>query len=154
MNRFAQWVVTVLFVLTSGVAHANEADVQAVRQLLHDQVTAWNRGDLQKFMETYWQSPQLTFFSGGDRQKGWEETYQRFRQRYQTEGKEMGRLEFSDLMIDPLSVDCMLVRGRWKLRLKTGAQEGLFTLIVARQKEGWRIIHDHTSARQNGTGQP
>jgi beta-aspartyl-peptidase (threonine type) len=133
---------------------AESADVQAVRQVLQDQIAAWNRGDLQAFMETYWNSPELTFFSGGDLQKGWEATYRRFRQRYQAEGKEMGHLSFSEVVVDPLSDKHMLVRGRWHLKLTSSVQAGLFTLIVARQRNGWRIIHDHTSVGAESVEKP
>ena len=117
----------------------------AVRQVLDAQAAAWNRGDLDGFMAGYWQSPDLTFFSGSDRTAGWQATLDRYRKRYQADGKEMGRLTFSDLSVEMLGPDHALVRGRWALQLSKEAPSGLFTLLFRQTPDGWRIIHDHTS---------
>ena len=74
-----------------------------IKNLLAAQVEAWNQGKLEGFMQGYWHSPDLTFFSGAAVTRGWEPTLLRYRQRYQAEGKEMGKLEFQELKIDLLS---------------------------------------------------
>ncbi|MCX7700617.1 MAG: DUF3225 domain-containing protein [Gemmataceae bacterium] len=148
------FIVILTALNAAGLAFSAGPDTDAVRQLLADQITAWNRGDLTAFMETYWKSPELTFYSGGEIQKGWEAIRERFQRRYQADGNEMGRLQFADLQIDPLGPDRMLVRGRWKLERKAEKHDGLFTLIVARRPEGWRIVHDHTSASPPPATQP
>jgi hypothetical protein len=118
-----------------------------MKQLLFTQVGAWNHGNLEGFMEGYWHSPDLTFFSGGTVTHGWEPTLLRYRQRYKSEGKEMGKLEFLGLTIDLLSPKSGVVRGKWQLTMSDGKQpHGLFTLILKRLPEGWRIVHDHTSS--------
>ena len=117
----------------------------AVRQVLNAQVEAWNHGDLDAFMAGYWSSPDLSFFSGPDRTSGWQATLDRYRKRYQADGKEMGRLTFSDVDVEVLGPDYALVRGHWQLELSKDKPGGLFTLIFRRLPEGWRIIHDHTS---------
>jgi len=123
---------------------------EGIKHLLVSQVEAWNHGKLEEFMKGYWQSPELTFFSGATVTKGWEPTLARYRQRYQSEGKEMGKLEFQDLNIDLLSRRSAVVTGRWQLTMSDGKQpHGLFTLILKRiPPEGWRIVHDHTSAAE------
>ena len=121
------------------------ATVDAVRQVLDSQVAAWNKGDLEGFMAGYWHSPELSFFSGKDKRQGWQETMDRYRQRYQAEGREMGKLTFSDIQIEPLSPDTAWVRGRWKLVMSKESPGGLFTLVFRKLPEGWRIVHDHTS---------
>jgi beta-aspartyl-peptidase (threonine type) len=123
-------------------------DHEAIRRVLDDQDAAWNRGDLEGFMAGYRNSPDMTFYSGNAKQQGWQEAFDRYRKRYQAEGKEMGKLTFSELQIDLLGPGVALVRGRWKLVLKEETPEGLFTLIVRRFPEGWRIVHDHTSAKE------
>jgi beta-aspartyl-peptidase (threonine type) len=119
---------------------------RAIRRVLDDQDRAWNRGDLEGFMAGYLRSPQLTFLSGRDPQRGWEKTLERYRERYQRKGNEMGRLSFSDLDVRLLRRDLALVTGRWKLVRKKDAPDGLFTLLMWQTPEGWRIVHDHTSA--------
>jgi beta-aspartyl-peptidase (threonine type) len=128
-------------------AHAAEPAI-AVKELLNAQVAAWNSGDLKGFMEGYWNSPELTLFVAGDIHKGWQETYQRYQNEYQKGGREMGRLTLDGLSFDPLSDDAVVARGRWKLTMKDCNLGGLFTLIVRRMPEGWRIVHDHTSAAE------
>jgi beta-aspartyl-peptidase (threonine type) len=118
----------------------------AVRQVLDEQVAAWNRGDLEAFMAGYWASPELSFFSGGERTQGWDATLERYRKRYRSEGQEMGRLTFSELKVDVLGPDSALVRGRFQLVRSKDKPGGLFTLLFRRLPEGWRIVHDHTSS--------
>jgi ketosteroid isomerase-like protein len=120
---------------------------EGIKHMLVSQIEAWNRGQLEGFMQGYWRSSELTFFSGGTVTSGWEPTLQRYRQRYKSQGKEMGQLEFQDLKIDLLSRRAAVVTGHWQLTMSDGKKpNGLFTLIVKRMPGGWRIVHDHTSA--------
>jgi beta-aspartyl-peptidase (threonine type) len=123
----------------------DEAVPRAIRAVLDEQVKAWNQGDIEGFMAGYLRSPELTFSSGRKQERGWEETLERYRRNYQGRGKEMGKLTFSDVSIRPLRDDLALVCGRWKLAGSRPMPDGLFTLIIWRGPEGWRIIHDHTS---------
>ena len=123
----------------------NAAEKEAVRKLLDAQAVAWNKGDLKGFMAGYWQSDELSFFSGKDRTRGWNATFERYRKRYQAEGKEMGKLTFSELEIELLGADAVWVRGRWNLVAGKETHGGLYTLICKKLPEGWRIVHDHTS---------
>ena len=118
----------------------------AIRRVLDDQVTAWNKGDLKGFMNGYWNSPDLSFSSGKDRTRGWQATHERYRKRYQSGGREMGKLSFEDLEIDVLSPESAYVRGRFKLVTSKETPSGIFTLIFKKFPEGWRIVHDHTSS--------
>jgi len=119
--------------------------VRAIRAVLDRQVQAWNRRDLEGFMQGYWRSPNLTFYSGGATVSGWEETIARYRNRYQSAGNEMGKLEFLDLKIEQLGPSAAFVRGRFQLRMSSGESGGLFTLTFRKFADGWKIIHDHTS---------
>lgn len=119
----------------------------AVRSVLDAQVEAWNRGDLEGFMQTYWRSPDLVFCSGATVTKGWDSTLARYRERYQAEGREMGRLRFDAVEVVPLGEDAALARGAWRLVMGDGKEpHGLFTLILRRIDGAWRIVHDHTSS--------
>jgi len=127
----------------SGDATRAEA---AIRAELEEQVAAWNRGDLKGYMRGYWHSPELTFFAGSKESSGWEAAYQRYRTAYSGEDKEMGRLEFSNIRIEVLSPESAFVRGGCQLTMKEGSQRrGLFTVVLKKLSEGWRIIHDHSS---------
>jgi len=131
-------------------ALAAPADASApVRALLDAQVVAWNRGALESFMAGYWRSPELVFCSGATVSKGWDATLERYRKRYQAEGREMGTLRFESLEIQPLGPDAAFARGEYWLRMSDGQQpHGRFTLVLRRLSGAWRIVHDHTSAAE------
>jgi uncharacterized protein (TIGR02246 family) len=138
----------VLLVLLPTLAVAAEPDTEArtaIRKLLDDQAAAWNKGDLEGFMKGYWKSDKLTFFSGNTRTAGWDATLERYRKKYQGKGKEMGKLTFSEVEIELLGPDAAVVRGRFTLVTAAGKPTGLFTLLLRKLPEGWRIVHDHTS---------
>ena len=61
----------------------------------------------------------------------------------------MGTLEFTIEQMDWLGTDYMKVLGRWALDRRDDRPHGLFTLILRRRPEGWRIIHDHTSSAED-----
>ena len=124
---------------------AEPKPAQEIRQVLARQVAAWNHRDLEGFMKGYWRSPELTFYSGGTTVSGWEETLGRYRSRYQSAGKEMGKLEFSDLKIELLGPSAAFVRGQFHLKMDSSESDGLFTLTFRKFADGWKIIHDHTS---------
>jgi beta-aspartyl-peptidase (threonine type) len=117
--------------------------VVQVRAVLQAQDDAWNAGDLERFMDTY--ADDLTFYAGGNILRGRQALTERYRKRYQSEGKEMGKLSFSDLEVIPLTDEAVLARGRWKVVLKNETPDGLFTLLMRRFPDGWKIVHDHTS---------
>lgn len=122
---------------------------EGIKHLLVSQVEAWNRGDLKGFMDGYWHSPDLTFFSGGTVSKGWNAALQRYEQRYQGTGKQMGKLDFQDLKIDMVGRQAAVVTGSWHLTMPDSKEpHGLFTLILKRMQNGWKIVHDHTSSAE------
>lgn len=117
-----------------------------VRAVLQAQMDAWNQGDLEGYMKGYWNSPELVFFSNGTQTKGYQPTLDRYRARYQAEGKEMGKLTFPGLDILPFGPDAALARGRWHLTMSNGKEmEGMTSVFLRRFPEGFRIVHDHSS---------
>jgi len=77
--------------------------------------------------------------------RGWETVRARYLKKYSDRAK-MGRLTFSDLEITPITADAAVVLGRWKLNRAQDRPHGRFTLIFRKTADGWRIVHDHTSA--------
>ena len=150
MHPFLATLLTACFLLcTTPLSSAENPGKHAqaeIEQILRAQQNAWNYHNLESFMAGYWNSPELTFFSGDQIASGWDAALARYRRTYQGEGKEMGKLEFSDLRIEPLGSDTAFVRGAWHLSMSDGkTPHGLFTLIFRRFPNGWKIIHDHTS---------
>jgi ketosteroid isomerase-like protein len=148
MTPRAAALAFVVAVAWASPSSASPAEVvAAARAVLDAQVEAWNRGDLEGFMAGYWRSPDLVFCSGATVTRGWDETLARYRRRYQSEGREMGRLRFDGMEVIPLGGDAALARGAWRLRMRDGQEpHGLFTLLLRRLDGGWCIVHDHTSA--------
>lgn len=144
-------IVTVWFAALVGAqtpdSRDSKAEEHAIRLVLSKQVEAWNNRSLEVFMEGYWKSPELTFFSGGRSLKGWDATIKRYRDTYQSEGREMGKLVFSDLDVQMLGNGGAVVRGGFELTLTNGTKPaGLFTLVFRKFGDGWKIVHDHTSS--------
>ena len=146
MKRAICFIACLLVPLTATAEEKkNNAEETAIRKVLDDQVISWNKGDLPGFMAGYWNSKDLTFYSGKDKRQGWNETLDRYKNRYQGEGKEMGNLAFSKLEVQLLNTEFAIVKGRWFVEMKKQKLDGLFTLVMRKTDKGWKIVHDHTS---------
>lgn len=122
------------------------ADRDAIHAVLSAQQTAWNRGDVDAFLVGYWHSPELTFSGSSGVARGWDGVMARYKKNYPDRAA-MGQLDFSELEFRFLGPDAALVLGRWHLkRDKKDDIGGVFTLVWQRFPDGWKIIHDHTSA--------
>ena len=122
----------------------DERRAAEIRLVMDAQVAAWNAGDIDAFMRGYWNSPDLVFVSTTNVTKGWQPTLDRYKKRYDSRAK-MGTLVFSDLEFNVLSKDSAAVLGSWALTLEKDNPKGKFTLIFRKFKDGWKIVHDHTS---------
>jgi uncharacterized protein (TIGR02246 family) len=118
-----------------------------IQTVLAAQQAAWNRGDIARFLEGYWNSPDLTFAGSEGIVRGYDGLLARYQKNY-PDKRAMGELNFSELEIRVLGPDAALVLGRWHLRRDTGDVGGVFSLVFKRFPIGWRIIHDHTSAQK------
>ena len=118
----------------------------AITRALNDSVAAWNHGDLERFMDGYWKSPELEFYSNSSATRGWQETLDRYKARYSGEGREMGTLSFNAISIRMLSDDAAFVVGHWTLTMKNGkTPNGNFTLLFRKIGGKWKIVVDHSS---------
>jgi beta-aspartyl-peptidase (threonine type) len=123
----------------------NAETVAAVRAVLDAQVQAWNRGDIEGYMDGYERAETTTFVSGDAVTRGWQTVLERYKKSYDTREK-MGALEFSELEIKQLGPFHAQATGRWRLTRAADTPRGRFTLIFRRTDRGWRITHDHTSS--------
>lgn len=124
---------------------AQEADRQAIERVLQEQQKAWNRGDVHAFLTGYWHSPELTFSGSTGLSRGWDGVLARYKKNYPDRAA-MGELDFTQLEFRFLGADAALVLGQWHLKREKGDIGGVFSLVWQRFPEGWKIIHDHTSA--------
>jgi uncharacterized protein (TIGR02246 family) len=165
MNYKRHWiwigtVLALLFVLgvrtglhaklsESPAQDVRQADRAAIQSVLDAQQQAWNRGDVDAFLTGYWHSPDLTFSGNNGVARGWDGVLARYKKNYPDRAA-MGHLDFSELEFHFLGPDAALVLGRWHLQrdpIKGGGDVGgVFSLVWQRFSDGWKIIHDHTSA--------
>lgn len=117
----------------------------AIRGVLEKQVTAWNRGDIEGFMDGYHRAPDIVFVSGDNVTRGWQTVLERYQRNYDTKEK-MGTLAFTELEIKTLDANHAVALGRWQLTRAADTPGGRFTLLFRRTPQGWRIVHDHTSS--------
>lgn len=121
------------------------ADEAAIRAVLQQQVDAWNQGDIDAFMDGYARTDSLRFASGGTVQTGWQATLERYHRAYPDRAA-MGTLTFEVRAVRVLSARWAVVFGGYQLERAADRPSGLFTLLFEKRPEGWRIVHDHTSA--------
>jgi ketosteroid isomerase-like protein len=147
MKSIIIFLVLILFPVAISAQNKNTSDkniAAAIRKVMDDQAAAWNGGDVEGFMRGYWKSEQLNFVSGTDVARGWQAALDRYKKNYDSKAK-MGTLTFSGLEITVLSKDAAVVLGSWALQREKDNPGGKFTLIFRKFKDGWKIIHDHTS---------
>src|SRR5260370_39253619 len=125
---------------------SNDRSAQSIRAVLTSQQAAWNRGDIPAFLEGYWNSPELTFAGSDGIVRGYAGVLARYRKSY-PDKKTMGDLDFSGLEIRPLGPQAALVLGHWHLKRQADELGGVFSLVFQQFPDGWRIVHDHTSAQ-------
>ncbi len=136
-----------LLVAASGRPSAEtlkEADRAAIVAVLTSQQNDWNKGDIRGFMAGYWNSPELTFAGTRGFTRGWQPVMTRYEKNYADKAA-MGTLDFQELELRSLGPDSSLVLGKWRLQRQAGDIGGIFTLVLQRFPEGWRIVHDHTT---------
>jgi uncharacterized protein (TIGR02246 family) len=137
---FRAWILLCLAPLLFGQG-------DEVRRLLKDSEDAWNRGDLAAFSSYYDDSPQTTFIGRDVTHGGPDAVLARYKRGYPTR-EAMGTLTFSEIDVRPLGADYALANGRFALKRTAqggGDAAGRFTLVLRKTKDGWKIIHDHSS---------
>ena len=138
-----------ILLVAPGAIHAQEKPgagnvVAEIRAVLDAQAEAWNRGDIDGYMNGYARGEATEFVSAGGVTRGWQTVRDRYAAKYDTREK-MGTLSFAEVKIEPLSSDAALVTGRWELVRKDDKPHGRFTLLMRQTPEGWRVVYDHTS---------
>ena len=136
--------VFIIAMLFFGSATAQSKDEQTIRTLIEEQRLAWNMGDKEKFMQTYWQSDSLMFIGKSGVTYGWQNTLENYKKGY-PDTAAMGKLKFNILEVKRLSVMYFFVVGKWYLTRSIGDVGGHFTLLFKKVKNKWVIVADHSS---------
>jgi ketosteroid isomerase-like protein len=128
--------------IASPANHSDEAEIRAVLDM---QTAAWNRGDIDTFMTSYWNSEQTEFLGASGIARGWQAVLDRYHHSY-PDRKSMGTVSFSDLEIHLTCADAAYVVGKFHLVREADQPSGVFSLDFRKFPEGWRIVLDHTTA--------
>lgn len=135
---------TAILFVSASISQAQSKDEQQIRNLLQTQVEAWNRGDLEAFMQTYWKSDSLMFIGKNGIKWGWDETLANYKKGY-PDTASMGKLSFNIIQVKRLSVMYCYVVGKWMLTRSIGDISGHYDLLLRKIKGRWVIISDHSS---------
>lgn len=135
---------SILIFLLPYQSNAQTTDEKYIRQLMGEQVTAWNSGDLESFMTGYWENDSLLFIGKSGPKYGYQTTLENYRKGY-PDSAAMGKLHFDILQMKRLSVMYYFVVGKFHLQRTIGDLEGHFTLLFKKLKGKWVIVADHSS---------
>lgn len=144
MKTVIKTFVWACLMLCSVTLFAQNADEKAIKDAMHKQELDWNKGDIDAFMQGYWNSEELTFIGKNGIKKGWQTTLNNYKKSYPNKDM-MGELTFKLLELKPLSADTYYVVGEWHLKRKQDNPGGIFTLIWKKINGAWVIVSDHTS---------
>lgn len=136
-------LLSILFIVTKTVS-AQSKDETAIRQLLDQQTAAWNRGDVQNFMNGYWENDSLMFIGKSGVTYGWTNTLNNYKKGY-PDTAAMGKLIFTLIQVKKLSKKYYHVTGKWFLKRSIGDVSGHYTLLFQKINGRWVIISDHSS---------
>ncbi len=139
---FSTAIFSIIF--SFNLSFAQSADETNIRQILSNQVKAWNAGNVEDFMKGYWQNDSLLFVGKSGVTYGWQNTLDNYKKRY-PDTTAMGTLTFNLLKLKSLSAGYYFVVGKWHLQRTIGNLEGYFTLLFRKIKDNWFIIVDHSS---------
>jgi uncharacterized protein (TIGR02246 family) len=146
VGRGAWGVVIVLVGCGAPPAQRGNPSVE-IPAMLQRSAADWNRGDLAAFMSDYAQDSLTGYVAGGHVQYGWQAMYDRYQANYFAPGKSRDSLSFEEVRVRALTPDFAYATARFKLmKGATVVASGPFTLVLQKQGDRWRILHDHTSA--------
>jgi len=134
----------VFFLLTTIQLFAQSKDELAIRRILGEQTAAWNHGDIESFMNGYWENDSLMFIGKSGVTYGWANTLNNYKKGY-PDTTAMGKLSFNIITVKRLSKKYYQVVGKWNLNRSFGDLSGHYTLLFEKINGRWVIIADHSS---------
>jgi hypothetical protein len=129
-------------VLCFGLFSQKEVDI--VKTLMNKQQLAWNKNDIDGFMDYYWKSDSLKFIGKSGLTYGWQKTLDNYKRSY-PDAEAMGLLAFDIKSAELLGKSAIYVIGKWTLHRKDKDVGGYFTLLWKKINQKWVIVADHTS---------
>ncbi len=147
MKQFIIRIVVVIIALSATYITEAQSDkqIEKVKTILHRQADDWNTGNLEAFMNGYWESEKLQFIGSRGVTYGWKQTLANYKKGYPDRAT-MGKLTFDIIEVNRLSNKVIMMTGKFMLaREEKDDADGHFLLIWKKIKGEWVIIADHTS---------
>mgnify|MGYP000903147269 FL=1 len=104
-----------LILFSAQLTIAQNKDFKKIKELMTTQSEAWNKGDIDGFMQTYWKSDKLQFIGSNGPTYGWQNTVDRYKKSYPSK-EAMGFLTFDIINLDKRSRRVISVVGKWHLK--------------------------------------
>jgi ketosteroid isomerase-like protein len=143
MKRYLS-IIALLLIATSVFSQKSTKMKPVIEKIMHDQQLAWNKGDLDGFMSSYWNDDSLKFIGKNGITYGWKSTLEHYKKSYPDKAT-MGELTFTIISVEELSKTSCYVIGKWDLKREKGDVGGYYTLLWKKIKGKWVIVTDHTS---------
>ena len=126
------------------IAFSQSNDELTIRKVLDNQTKAWNKGDIEGFMQGYWKNDSLMFIGKNGIHWGWQTTLENYKKNY-PDTAAMGKLSFDIILVKKLSPEYFYVVGKWMLNRSIGDLSGHYNLLFRKINGQWLIIADHSS---------
>lgn len=139
-----KYLLLVFFILASSRTFAQSKNEIKIREILERQSNSWNQGDIEGFMNGYWENDSLMFIGKSGVTYGWKNTLNNYKKNY-PDTASMGKLAFTLIQLKELSKEYYQVTGKWFLKRSIGDVGGHFTLLFKKINGHWVIISDHSS---------
>ena len=122
----------------------NLTEIHAIKKMLKVQQECWNNGDIDRFMQGYWNSEDLVFTSLNHKPEyGWQNILKRYKESYPSRSA-MGKLEFEILDLQLISENNAGLKGKWKLIRENDQPNGMFWCDLEKFDDNWVITKDST----------
>ncbi len=123
-----------------------QAEKQAIVDLIGRMEAAWNRGDFRGYMEGF-ANPDVVFVSRGQFQKDWQGTLDHYVRDYGESVETRGKLHFWDIKVEMLAPDAAQLISRYRLDRPKNPQDGINTRLMRKRDGKWVIALNHVSSR-------
>lgn len=145
MNKFLLIILSLTLIFTSLSAQNNPTAIQEINEVMLQQEADWNKGDIEAYMQGYWQADSLLFLGGKGPVYGWEKTLKNYQKTYATKVK-MGELKFENIKIELINDSAAFVVGKWNLKREEKSLGGWYSLLWEKIGQEWKIVIDHSSS--------
>ncbi len=137
-------ICTIILIMACQSTKMLKDESHTILDIMQKQETAWNEGNLEGFMDGYWESESLTFVGKSGLSYGWQKVLDNYKKGY-PDRDAMGRLKFDILKTDRTGADSYFVIGKWTLFRTVDTLAGHYTLLWKKVDGKWVIVTDHSS---------